>query len=119
MDWAATLLGLSPSFHIRSGQGGGAIQGTASDSALLAAIAARIRFKTAHPDVPVDKLVLYVSSQTHSLGVKTGLLLGIECRVLEVLAEDEYQLRGSTLKAAYEEDRAAGKWPFCLSECRT
>ncbi|KAF8317413.1 hypothetical protein DL93DRAFT_2125123 [Clavulina sp. PMI_390] len=114
MDWSASLLGLDESFHIRSGIGGGAIQGTASDSALVAAIAARERFHAVHPEVPIDKLVLYVSSQTHSLGVKSGILLGIKCRTLPVLAEDEYQLRGSTFKAAYEEDRAAGLWPFCL-----
>lgn len=118
MDWAATLLGLDEKFHIRSGVGGGAIQGTASDSALVAGVAARIRFLVSHPDISSEKLVLYVSSQTHSLGVKTALLLGLTCRTLPVLAEDDYSLRGSTLKAAYEEDRAAGLWPFCLSMYR-
>lgn len=116
MDWSASLLGLDETFHIRSGLGGGAIQGTASDSALVAGIAARVRFLTAHPHVPIEKLVLYVSSQTHSLGVKTAILLGITCRTLPVFAEDDYCLRGSTFRNAYEEDRAAGLWPFCLSK---
>jgi len=116
IDWAAALLGLDDAFHIKSGKGGGAIQGTASDSALLAGIAARIRFQTSHPDIPVDKLMVYVSSETHSLGVKTAMLLGLKCRKLPVLAEDDFCLRGNTLKAAYEEDRAAGLWPFILSK---
>jgi aromatic-L-amino-acid decarboxylase len=115
MDWAASLLGLDDTFHVKSSKGGGALQGTASDSGLLAGIAARIRFQTARPDVPAEKLILYISSQTHSLGVKTAMLLGLKCRILQVLAEDDYSLRGSTLKAAYNEDRAAGLWPFCLS----
>lgn len=115
MDWAASLLGLDDTFHIKSGKGGGAIQGTASDSGLLAGIAARIRFQTAHPDVPAEKLILYISSQTHSLGVKTAMLLGLKYRTLPVLAQDDYTLRGSILKAAYKEDRSAGLWPFCLS----
>ncbi|KAF8317412.1 hypothetical protein DL93DRAFT_2154308 [Clavulina sp. PMI_390] len=114
MDWSATLFGLDEVFHIRSGRGGGSIQGSACESGLVAAIAARERLRAAHPDLSLDKLVLYVSSQTHSLGVKTAMLLGVKCRTLPVLAEDEYQLRGSTLKAAYEVDRGAGFWPFCL-----
>ena len=116
IDWAATLFGLDDVFHMKSGKGGGVIQATASDSALLACIAARIRFQTAHPDVPMEKLVLYISSQTHSLGVKTAVLLGLQCRTLPVLAQDDYSLRGSTFRVAYQEDRAAGLWPFCLSE---
>lgn len=115
MDWAANLLGLSSSFHVSSGVGGGAIQSTASDSALVAVIAARARFLIGHPDVPAEKLVIYLSTQTHSLGTKTAVLLNIPFRALPVTPEDNFSLRGETLRKAYEEDRNAGKWPFVLS----
>lgn len=117
MDWSASLLGLDKAFHISSGIGGGAIQGTASDCVLLASVIARIRFKKAHPNVSMEKLVLYVSSQTHSLGVKAAMLLGVQHRILPVSHDDRYALRGEVLRKAYKDDRSSGKWPFCLSEC--
>lgn len=58
---------------------------------------------------------MYVSSQTHSLGIKASLVLGLQCRVLDVTAEDRYALRGETLRKALEEDTRAGKKPFFLS----
>lgn len=68
-----------------------------------------------HPDVPAEKLVLYTTTQTHSLGKKAGLVLGLNVRALEVAAEDNYALRGATLKRALEEDARAGVYPFILS----
>lgn len=68
-----------------------------------------------HPDIPVDKLVLYTTTQTHSLGKKAGLVLGVSVRALEVTAEDNYALRGATLKRALEDDTKAGVYPFILS----
>jgi aromatic-L-amino-acid decarboxylase len=41
MDWSARLLGLDPAFYNTSGVGGGVIQSTATDSALVACVAAR------------------------------------------------------------------------------
>lgn len=68
-----------------------------------------------HPDVPAEKLVLYTTTQTHSLGKKAGLILGLNVRALEVTAEDNYALRGATLKRALEEDAHVGVYPFILS----
>ena len=70
-----------------------------------------------HPDVPAEKLVLYTTTQTHSLGKKAGLVLGLKVRALEVTTEDNYALRGVTLKRALEEDASAGLHPFMLSLC--
>ena len=70
-----------------------------------------------HPDVPAEKLVLYTTTQTHSLGKKAGLVLGLKVRALEVTAEDNYALRGVTLNRALEEDASAGLHPFMLSMC--
>ncbi|KAF8141304.1 pyridoxal phosphate-dependent transferase [Boletus edulis] len=114
MDWAAEMLGLDATFHNASGIGGGVLQTSASDSSLVATVAARSRFIRQHPNVPAEKLVLYTTTQTHSLGKKAGLVLGLNVRALAVTSEDNYALRGATLKRALEEDAEAGMHPFML-----
>ena len=138
-DWAAKLLGLDKAFWNESQVGGGVIQAsahglltvtairslifsfffflktTASDSVLVATVAARSRYIRANPDADLSKLVIYVSSQTHSAGAKAALILGLTYRILDVTLDDNLALRGSTLRAALEEDMAAGKHPFILS----
>lgn len=88
---------------------------SASDSALVATVAARSRYRQQNPDIPTDKLLIYTTTQTHSLGKKTGVVLGLKVRVLGVTSEDKYALRGCTLRQALEEDKAAGLHPFILS----
>ncbi|CAL1713657.1 unnamed protein product [Somion occarium] len=114
MDWAAKMFGLHDHFLNSSGIGGGVIQTTASDSALVSVVAARSLYIRKHPDVKHEDLVFYTTTQTHSLGVKAGLVLGMECRALEVKVEDQFALRGSILKRALEEDKKHGKHPFMI-----
>ncbi|GLB37364.1 putative pyridoxal-dependent decarboxylase conserved domain containing protein [Lyophyllum shimeji] len=114
MDWACQLLGLSPDFMNSSGVGGGAIQNTASDSALIAVVAARALYQRDHPGVKMEDLVIYTTTQTHSLGLKAGLVLGLTVRALDVKAEDRFALRGETLRLAWQEDEERGKKPFIL-----
>jgi aromatic-L-amino-acid decarboxylase len=64
----------------------------------------------------MEDLVIYTTTQTHSLGLKTGLVLGLSVRALEVKSEDEFALRGETLQAALDDDEKQGKNPFILSE---
>jgi hypothetical protein len=59
--------------------------------------------------------VLYTTTQTHSLGAKAALILGVRCRALEVRAEDGWALRGETLAAALKEDAEQGLSSFILS----
>ncbi|KAG6866198.1 hypothetical protein C0991_007223 [Blastosporella zonata] len=96
------------------GKGAGAMQSGASDSALIAIVAARSQYQRIHPEVPLTKLVIYTTTQTHSLGVKAGLVLGLPVRILEVKAEDNFSLRGETLRIALEEDEKLGMKPFVL-----
>jgi aromatic-L-amino-acid/L-tryptophan decarboxylase len=116
MDWAAKLFGLGDVFFNTSGVGGGVLHTTASDSALTAVVAARSRYTRLHPEVAIEDLLMYVTTQTHSLGTKAALILGLSCRSLEVKPEDEYGLRGDTLRSAILEDKANGKHPFILSK---
>ena len=62
----------------------------------------------------MTSFVLYGTTQTHSLGAKAGLILGIPFRALETRKEDDYALRGDTLSAALLEDQAKGLVPFIL-----
>ena len=91
------------------------MQTSASDSALSAIVAARHRYKREHPDAKAEDLVIYVTTQTHCLGVKSSLVLGLPVRILEVCAEDKYALRGELLRSALEEDEERGRKPFVLS----
>ncbi|KAH9942073.1 pyridoxal phosphate-dependent transferase [Amylocystis lapponica] len=113
-DWFAKLLGLSPHFLNSSKTGGGVIQTSASDVALIITVAARARYMRLHPEVQMRDLVLYVTSQTHSLGLKAALVLGLQCRVLDVRAEDRFALTAETLTSALEEDATRGRRPFVL-----
>ncbi|KAF8828784.1 hypothetical protein HHX47_DHR3000279 [Lentinula edodes] len=114
LDWASKMLGLSSSFLNASGVGGGCFQNTASEAALVAIIAARTAYKAAHPDTKLEDMRIYTSTQTHSLGLKAGVILGLTVRALEVTREDNFSLRGYTLRSALEEDKKKGLHPFIL-----
>ncbi|EJC97858.1 uncharacterized protein FOMMEDRAFT_171270 [Fomitiporia mediterranea MF3/22] len=114
MDWAAKLFELSEAFYNEGGKGGGVIQTTASDAALVSVVAARSSYTLSHPGIDLSKLIIYTTTQTHSLGAKAALILGLQVRALEVTLEDAFSLRGVTLRNALEEDKKAGLHPFVL-----
>ena len=62
----------------------------------------------------VSKLVIYTTTQTHSLGAKAALILGLRTRALHVTEEGRFGLRGATLRTALEEDKKSGLHPFVL-----
>ena len=80
-----------------------------------------------------QKLVVYGSTHTHSLGAKVrlsilaftlgdtetpqaALLLGLQWREVPVRAKDDYSLRGDMLREVVEKDVANGLVPFFVSE---
>lgn len=120
-DWVGQMLGLDAETFCKNG----VIQTTASEAALVAAVAAReraIRMTLARPafrgksrgDI-LPQLVMYGSTQTHSLGAKAGLILGLPFRSIETYAEDNWALTGASVKAAFEADSAKGYIPFMIS----
>ncbi|KAF7789995.1 hypothetical protein EIP86_000943 [Pleurotus ostreatoroseus] len=111
MDWSAKLFGLADHFLNSSEVGGGVMQVKPLHFAI---VAARSLYTSRHPHVKLEDLVIYTTTQTHSLGVKAALVLGLQCRSLEVSPEDKFALRGTTLRKALEEDKANGKHPFVL-----
>jgi len=115
MDWAADLLGLSDAFKHTSRVGGGVIQTSASDSVLTVVVAARARYMTKHPDAKVEDLLIYTTTQTHSVGAKAGIILGIPVKSVEVSMADQLSLKGADLRRALEDDASKGKHPIILS----
>lgn len=80
LDWLARMIGL-PESMMSHGAGGGVIQGTASEAALVSLLAARAR--GGHPDQPT----VYCSSQAHSSIMKAAMIAGLgkdAVRLIEV-----------------------------------
>jgi aromatic-L-amino-acid decarboxylase len=108
VDWMADLLGL-PSSWKTTGPGGGVIQMSASDSAHVALVTARER--SPHP---VDKLVAYVSDQTHS-SVEKGARIAGYTQVRVIPTDSQYAMDIPELEAAIAADRDAGLAPTLVA----
>ena len=83
---------------------------------LAVVVAARTLYLKDHPDTNLEDLVIYTTTQTHSVGSKAALVLGLQLRSIEVKAEDEFSLREDALRNALENDAKLGRKPFILSE---
>ncbi|TDG45208.1 hypothetical protein AWZ03_008363 [Drosophila navojoa] len=119
LDWLGKMLDLPAEFLACSGgKGGGVIQGTASESTLVALLGAKAKkiqqVKKEHPEwdehTIIGKLVGYSSAQAHSSVERAGLLGGVKLR--SVPADEHNRLRGDALEQAIKEDLAAGLIPF-------
>ncbi|GAA6044097.1 hypothetical protein JCM8097_008433 [Rhodosporidiobolus ruineniae] len=113
-DWVAKMLCLNESWLNVSKVAGGVIQGSASESCLTVCIAARERYLRLHPGTPTSDLVLVATTQTHSLGAKAALILGLAIHTIETTKENDWGLRGNELRRDLEMLEAQGKKPFCL-----
>nr|BBI36954.1 dopa decarboxylase [Etmopterus molleri] len=121
LDWLGKMLNLPEEFLAgTNGVGGGVIQGTASESTLVALLAARKRIVThmqaKSPDLEeamiLSKLVAYTSEQSHSSVERAGLIAAVKMRKLPT--DEKFSLRGEVLKQAVEEDKALGLIPFYI-----
>ncbi|XP_059714408.1 histidine decarboxylase [Haemorhous mexicanus] len=119
MDWLAKMLGLPDKFlhHHPDSVGGGVLQSTVSESTLVALLAARknkiLEMKVSEPDADESslnsRLVAYASDQAHSSVEKAGLISLVKIKFLPV--DENFSLRGETLKKAIAEDRKKGLVP--------
>lgn len=118
LDWLAKLLKLPEDFLSAAGQGGGVIQGTASEAVLVVLLAARDKFLQKYGKNALAKLVVYASNQAHSSLQKACQIAGIHSenyRFLETNSCTEYALSPDMLLEAISKDIAAGLIPFFLS----
>ena len=116
LDWLADMMGMPEKFKSTS-TGGGVIQDTASTSALTAVIAARERatkFQSNKTGIQ-QKLVAYISTQTHSSLEKAIKITGIGSENLRMIDVDEkFAMSTDLLKQQIETDKAAGCTPFFI-----
>lgn len=123
MDWLGRFLGLPDAFlKSSSGNGGGVIQGAASEAILVAVLTAREkavqRIHKKYPELTESeirgKLVAYSSDQSNSAIEKSGILAAVPMRLIK--ADSNNRLTGKLLKAAIDEDLANGKFPvICVA----
>lgn len=118
LDWLGKMIGLPELFLAGSkGEGGGVIQGTASEATLMALLAARTkvtkRLQAENPDLSeaeiVSRMVAYSSDQAHSSVERAGLISGV--RMKKISSDENFVARGQSLKKALEEDKAEGLIP--------
>ncbi len=116
LDWLAKMMGMPENF-LSTSSGGGVIQDTASTSALTAVIAARERatgYKTNEKGVR-QKLVAYISTQTHSSLEKAVKMAGIGKENLRLIDVDEkFAMRPEILTEQIQKDKNAGLQPFFI-----
>ena len=115
LDWFATLLGL-PERFLSSGEGGGVIQHTASDAALVALLAALHRVSggtTEHDGVGTGRYAVYTSAQTHSSVEKACRIAGLGSDALRKIDIDPATLavNPTLLREAIEADVRRGIVP--------
>jgi aromatic-L-amino-acid decarboxylase len=115
LDWMQELLDLPERFRSTSDHGGGAIQGTASESTLIAMLAARWRATGGDVNATGDttRLVGYCTSQAHSSIEKGFRIAGIGTDHVRVVPHDEkFAMRPDALAEMIAADVEAGLTPF-------
>lgn len=120
MDWYAKALDLPAFFRSDAvgSVGGGVLQGSASECALVCMMAARARAikelkgnnADVHDSVYLPQLVAYASKEAHSSIEKAAKMAIVKLRVLET--DHRGVFRGNTLQEAMQRDLECGLTPF-------
>ncbi|EMC98191.1 hypothetical protein BAUCODRAFT_32187 [Baudoinia panamericana UAMH 10762] len=129
LDWLAKILGL-PDVFLSHGEGGGVIQGSASEAVVTVMVAARERFvrhqtkREGITDIEEaedrsceirSKLVALGSDQAHSSTKKAAMIAGTRFRSIPTVRENEFALTGSQLRQTIEELCSKGLHPYYLT----
>jgi aromatic-L-amino-acid decarboxylase len=121
LDWMLELLDLPERFRSTSANGGGVIQGTASEATLVAILSARWRATdgSVNHDGDTSRLVAYATSQAHS-SIEKGLrIAGIGTdRIRIVPHDDTFAMLPDALAEMIAADRAAGLVPCFVCSTR-
>jgi aromatic-L-amino-acid decarboxylase len=114
LDWMRELLAL-PERFLSTSDGGGVIQGSASEAVLVAILSARWRATggRVNADGDTSRLVAYATSQAHS-SVEKGLrIAGIGTHRIRTVPHDaSFAMVPGALAEAIEVDKADGLVPF-------
>ncbi|KAI5671019.1 hypothetical protein M9H77_11383 [Catharanthus roseus] len=116
IDWFGKMLNLPNSF-LFSGGGGGVLQGTTCEAMLSVLTAARDQMLRKIGRVNIEKLVVYVSDQTHFSLQKSAQICGINpenIRVISTSKETQFSFPPNSLRSAIVEDIEAGFIPLLI-----
>ncbi|EPS44093.1 hypothetical protein H072_1909 [Dactylellina haptotyla CBS 200.50] len=130
LDNVAKLINLPEAYH-STGEGGGVIQGTASEAIVTVVVAARDRYiarskeqwatEGLNDDEIEDrvctlrgKLVALGSDQAHSSTKKAAIIAGVRCETIET-AMGDYSLNGELVTKKIENLEKRGLIPFYLT----
>lgn len=126
LDWLARILNL-PECFLSEGEGGGVMQGSASEAVVTVMIAARERYlntacagfegkeKEDRVDHTRGRLVALGSEESHSSIAKAALIAGVRYKSISTRIEDDLGLTGEGLLSALEECARDSLIPFFLS----
>jgi aromatic-L-amino-acid decarboxylase len=109
LDWLRQWMGLTDEWF-------GIVYDTASTSSMHAIVCAReLVAPEARTEGSINNLVLYTSDQSHSSIEKGAIAVGIgQQNVRKVPSDSEFRMHADALATMVEEDKRAGKRPFCV-----
>ena len=126
LDWLGRLLHL-PKCYMSDGEGGGVIQGSASEATVTAIVAARERYlsneckglegeemERKRAEVRV-RLVALGGEQSHSSAAKGALIAGVRYKSIPCRLQDDLALTGAGLQSMLDECEEEGLQPFFLT----
>ena len=126
LDWLAHILHL-PDCFLSKGEGGGVIQGSASEAIVTVMVAARERYlnqaceglegkereeKLNHTR---GRLVALGSEQSHSSTAKAALIAGVRYKSIATRMEDHLALTGECVRIALDGCASEGLEPFYMT----
>ncbi|KAI9887665.1 MAG: hypothetical protein M1823_000529 [Watsoniomyces obsoletus] len=126
LDWLAQALHL-PSCFLSTGEGGGVIQGTASEAVVPVLVAGRDRYlrettkhyseeeKEAAIAQKRGRLVALGSEMSHSCAHKAALVAGTKYRSIPAGRKEDFSITGENLRRTLDQCRYDGLEPFFLS----
>ncbi|KAK5735647.1 hypothetical protein LTR17_007998 [Elasticomyces elasticus] len=129
LDWLAQILAL-PDVFLSKGEGGGVIQGSASEAVVTVMVAARERYirrqlereGVTDPEEVEDrscelrgKLVAIASAEAHSSTKKGAIIAGTRFRTIAVHRSNDYALTGDQVRTKIQELKAKGLHPYYLA----
>jgi aromatic-L-amino-acid decarboxylase len=127
LDWMADLMALPPCFKSDT-EGGGVIQGSASEAMVTVMVAARDRYlREATKDITDEKekdaktselrgrLIAIASDNAHSLALKASLICGTKFRTVPTTLNEDLCMTGAALQSVLEECEKDGLLPYHLT----